>query len=296
MSISKVQFDGNNLINLESDTVTASHLETGYTAHDATGAIITGTLVKGITPAGSINITQNGTYDVTEKASAVVNVSGSAPTLITKSITANGTYNASSDNADGYSQVTVNVPAPTPSYDTPSISVSAAGVVTASANGKSNTHTLSSSDDADFIAANIKEGVTLFGLLGTLSGGGGGSLPWTATGLTTFTGGGVTNETITQTNPLSDRPNLVLIWKDGDIGGIAANAQGIVMANVFISNHTDSTAGSSAAAWGSNPSSSSSYSSASVTTAYSSGVLSITAPGNRKFVSGATYKCLWIKI
>ena len=31
------------------------------------------------------------------------------PTLITKSITANGTYNASSDNADGYSSVTVNV-------------------------------------------------------------------------------------------------------------------------------------------------------------------------------------------
>ena len=32
-----------------------------------------------------------------------------SPTLITKSITANGTYNASSDNADGYSSVTVNV-------------------------------------------------------------------------------------------------------------------------------------------------------------------------------------------
>lgn len=33
-----------------------------------------------------------------------------APTLITKSITANGSYNAASDNADGYSSVTVNVP------------------------------------------------------------------------------------------------------------------------------------------------------------------------------------------
>lgn len=32
------------------------------------------------------------------------------PTLITKNITANGTYNAASDNADGYSGVTVNVP------------------------------------------------------------------------------------------------------------------------------------------------------------------------------------------
>lgn len=34
---------------------------------------------------------------------------GSEPTLITKSITANDTYNASDDNADGYSSVTVNV-------------------------------------------------------------------------------------------------------------------------------------------------------------------------------------------
>lgn len=34
----------------------------------------------------------------------------SGATLITKNITANGTYNASSDNADGYSSVTVNVP------------------------------------------------------------------------------------------------------------------------------------------------------------------------------------------
>lgn len=35
---------------------------------------------------------------------------GGSSTLITKSITANGTYDASDDSADGYSQVTVNVP------------------------------------------------------------------------------------------------------------------------------------------------------------------------------------------
>lgn len=37
---------------------------------------------------------------------------GGGSTLITKTITQNGTYNASSDNADGYSQVTVTVPQP----------------------------------------------------------------------------------------------------------------------------------------------------------------------------------------
>lgn len=35
--------------------------------------------------------------------------SGGGSTLTTKNITSNGTYNASSDNADGYSSVTVNV-------------------------------------------------------------------------------------------------------------------------------------------------------------------------------------------
>jgi len=41
---------------------------------------------------------------------AIGNISGGGSTLITKSITENGTYNASSDSADGYSSVTVNVP------------------------------------------------------------------------------------------------------------------------------------------------------------------------------------------
>lgn len=34
---------------------------------------------------------------------------GSTPTLVTKQITENGTYTAADDNADGYSEVTVNV-------------------------------------------------------------------------------------------------------------------------------------------------------------------------------------------
>lgn len=61
----------------------------------------------------------DGESDATIKPDAIANITAVAgnitpePTLITKSITANGTYNATSDEADGYSTVIVEVPAPT---------------------------------------------------------------------------------------------------------------------------------------------------------------------------------------
>ena len=60
-----------------------------------------------IIPSGEIEFTQNGTYDVTDKASAKVNVPEKQ--LGTKTITTNGTYKASDDNLDGYSEVEVNI-------------------------------------------------------------------------------------------------------------------------------------------------------------------------------------------
>ena len=58
-----------------------------------------------IIPSGEIEFTKNGTYDVTDKASAKVNVPEKQ--LGTKTITTNGTYNARDDNLDGYSEVEV---------------------------------------------------------------------------------------------------------------------------------------------------------------------------------------------
>lgn len=58
-----------------------------------------------IIPNGEIEITENGNYDVTDKANAKVNIP--AKVLGTKTITANGTYNATDDNLDGYSQIEV---------------------------------------------------------------------------------------------------------------------------------------------------------------------------------------------
>ena len=58
-----------------------------------------------IIPSGEINISQNGTYNVTDKTSAIVNIPEKK--LGSKIITENGIYKASDDNLDGYSEVEV---------------------------------------------------------------------------------------------------------------------------------------------------------------------------------------------
>ena len=69
----------------------------------------------GITPTGTKNISQNGDYDVTQFATAHVNVSGEAPALQQKNVTApaSGTTDVTPDSGyDGLSKVTVS-PTPT---------------------------------------------------------------------------------------------------------------------------------------------------------------------------------------
>ena len=78
-----------------------------YTASDEGKVVNQGALVSQTSTSITTN---NTTVDTTLNNSVTVNVPVPQPTLITKSITSNGTYNASSDSADGYSSVSVAVP------------------------------------------------------------------------------------------------------------------------------------------------------------------------------------------
>ena len=67
-------------------------------------------IANAYTVCDSKGATMPATQNSANLADCIDSISGGSATLITKNITQNGTYNASSDNADGYSSVTVNVP------------------------------------------------------------------------------------------------------------------------------------------------------------------------------------------
>lgn len=90
----------------ENGTYTAPNGVDGYSPIEVNVPIPNGY----IKPSGTLNITKNGTYDVTEKASAVVSIPEREIVLQNKTIEENGTYSA--DNGyDGLGQVIVNVEA-----------------------------------------------------------------------------------------------------------------------------------------------------------------------------------------
>lgn len=107
-----------NSTEVTSEEVTVIPTVTGHTVLPTNAEYLSKVTVKPIPdmfiiPGGTRHITQNGTYDVTEYASAEVMVSGSGsgsePTLIEKTISINGEYNAYTDGADGFSKVIVDV-------------------------------------------------------------------------------------------------------------------------------------------------------------------------------------------
>ena len=102
MAKNKIIYNGNTLIDLTGDTVTADKLLQGYTAHDRSGALITGTATGG---SAVVSQDQDG-YLVLD------NEAGEVPTIASLNVTQNGTYTAPTGVA--YSLVTVDVPSSQP--------------------------------------------------------------------------------------------------------------------------------------------------------------------------------------
>ena len=70
---------------------------------------INNNIASAYTACNGKGATMPATQNSANLATCISSISGGSATLTTKTITQNGTYNASSDNADGYSSVTVNV-------------------------------------------------------------------------------------------------------------------------------------------------------------------------------------------
>ena len=93
---------------LENLTVTPSEEQQKFIHEDRYGydkVVVNPIPDKYIIPSGALDITENGNYNVKEKEFAKVNVP--TKTLGTKTITTNGTYLATDDGIDGYSEVNV---------------------------------------------------------------------------------------------------------------------------------------------------------------------------------------------
>ena len=134
---SKIIYDGNVLIDLTSDTITAADLASGKTAHDKSGAPITGT----------------NTYD----SDTSEDTATAAEILATKTAHARGT--ALTGTMPNNGAVTGTISTVAGEYTVPQGYHDGSGKVS-----------ISSTEQAKIIAGNIRQGVTILGVEGTMSG------------------------------------------------------------------------------------------------------------------------------
>lgn len=137
MAINKIIYGGNTLIDLTTDTITASDLAYGITAHDRTGAVITGESTKDSTTtdatasASEILATKTAYVNKNKITGQMVNNGSVTGTISTKA----GQYTIPIGYHDGSGKVSI-----------------------------------STTEQNKIIAGNIKSGVTILGVEGTYTG------------------------------------------------------------------------------------------------------------------------------
>lgn len=137
MGKSKIVFGGQVLIDLTADTVKANHLLTGYTAHGADGELITGTCdfdsnTHDANAADSEILTGRTAYVKGTKKTGTMKNNGAVAGKIT---TKTGAYTVPQGYHDG-----------------------------------SGTVTIDATEQAKLVPANVREGVTILGVTGAMSG------------------------------------------------------------------------------------------------------------------------------
>ena len=140
MAVNKVIYDGNTLIDLTADTADADHVITGYTFHDASGAIVSGNCVFDSDTSDATATTA----DILAGATAYARGS-----LLTGDMTNNG---AVSGIISTYDDV----------YTVPEGYHDGLGTVQ-----------IDPTEQAKIISGNIKAGIAILGVLGDYTGGGG---------------------------------------------------------------------------------------------------------------------------
>lgn len=137
MAISKVVYGGNTLIDLTADTVKAEHLIKGYTAHGADGEPITGT-----------NDWDSNTMDATAADSEI---------LLSKTAYVKGAKKTGTMPNNGAVSGAISTKAGV--YTVPKGYHDGSGKVQ-----------IASAEQAKLIPENVREGITLLGVVGTMSG------------------------------------------------------------------------------------------------------------------------------
>lgn len=171
MAVNKVIFGGETVIDLTNDTVVASKMLSGTTAHDKAGNAVTGTIAtktsSNLTASGA-TVTVPAGYYASQATKSVATATQATPTI---SVSSSGLITASATQSAGY------VASGTKSA-TKQLTVQAAKTVTpttsnqtAVASGRYTTGAITVKGDANLVAGNIKSGVTIFGVTGTHSGG-----------------------------------------------------------------------------------------------------------------------------